>query len=85
MKTKFISKPVEIIAIQYTGENLDELNEFTNDDILNDAGAFKTLVTNNGNERFFPGDWICKQGSDEPFVTYERDMKRKYVKDGGDS
>jgi hypothetical protein len=54
---KFRKKPVEIEAVQYTGENLNEILQF--------VGRLKTgpgcrIETLEGTMEASPGDWIIK-------------------------
>lgn len=75
MVQKFRKKPVEIEAIQYTGENLKEVIEFTGKHpnwdkwfssweeyethVKNDRNVFK-ILTLEGAMEAIPGDWIIR-------------------------
>ena len=75
MMAKFRKKPVEIEAIRWTGDNLDEVINFTgkhpNFDnwfatfadyaakVAEDGGVFK-IFTLEGTMRAAPGDWIIR-------------------------
>lgn len=83
---KFRKKPVEIEAIQWTGDNLKEVMEFTSlmwiggfprfDDckerVRRSGGAFK-VITNHGATHARPGDWIIK-GRDGEFYPCKPDL-----------
>lgn len=59
--SKFRKKPVVIEAVQFTGENKDEIVEFTGDlvGIENEDGTLG-IITLEGSLRASPGDWIIK-------------------------
>ena len=53
---KFRKKPVEVAAIQYTGNNRDALEAFVKPNIY----AFGWIYTPEGQINFRAGDWIIK-------------------------
>jgi hypothetical protein len=52
-------KPVVVEAVQFTGQNFEEIGEFTKElaKKIADVGAIETLE---GVMTFHPGDWIIK-------------------------
>jgi len=58
------SKPIEMEAIRYTGDNYPEIKEFVgSDDIFRWDGTV-TVTTNNGRVELKLGHFICKGKSD---------------------
>lgn len=58
------TKPKEVEAIQYTGDNFKEVNDFVCGALVNGIPALRyigvILVTENYNEAVDPGYWIVK-------------------------
>lgn len=76
MVKTFIKKPLEVQAVQWTGDNYDEICNF--------IGYYPTLIYGNfgpfldiglyGNENYvFTGDWIIRGANDE-FYLCEPDI-----------
>lgn len=69
MIKKFIKKPVEILAIQWTGDNKADIDNFTNENFEIDFDEL-LIPTKEGVMRAIVGDWVIK----EPFPTGDRDF-----------
>jgi len=66
--------PVEIKAVQYTGENADEILKFMFPDIEPDAEAsLETIQTLEGDMKVSKGDWII-QGVKGEFYPCKPDI-----------
>jgi len=70
---KFRKKPIEVEAIQYTGENKNEIKEFVGDYILLDWRKNISLHTLEGDMKISIGDWIIK-GIKGEFYPCKRDI-----------
>lgn len=58
---KFRKKPVVIEAIQYKGDNKQEIMDFVGEDCRTNTGYdFLTIVTLEGNHKAEINDWIIK-------------------------
>ena len=58
---KYITKPREVEAIRYTGDNYKEVHTFTGNRIYKDkCGNELTLVTEEWNQVIRAGDWIVR-------------------------
>ena len=81
---KYTTRPVQVEAIRYTGENYDEIHEFTNGSVTRASIIFPslTLIGDEWNQRVEVGDWIVKYGdydyesfSDKEFrATFEEEQ-----------
>jgi hypothetical protein len=73
MKLKATKKPISVYAVQWTGDNLDEIKEFDKD-----AFFFKQLVipTLEGNHLAIIGDYIIKGIAGE-FYPCKKDIFEK--------
>lgn len=62
MPKKFVKKPVQIEAVQFTGNNFDELQDFFGEDILGVMIYFKPIRirTLEGEHIASVGDWIIR-------------------------
>ena len=84
MVKAYVSKPVEIRAIQYTGDNFDEIKRFTNlicdllgplkpynpPDIYIDFGGYYAVAEYR--------DYVCKDRSGKVFIEHENKFKDNY-------
>ena len=84
MVKTYVSKPVEIQAIQYTGGNFDEIKRFTNlicdllgslkpynpPDIYIDFGGYYAIAE--------CSDYICKDNVGKVFIEHENRFKDNY-------
>lgn len=71
---KFVSIPVQVEAVQYTGLNFAELRTFTNDSIIIECGLLPnqidvSILTKEGEMTVNIGDYVVR----EPFPTGDRD------------
>ena len=59
---KYTTKPVQVEAIRYTGDNYDTIREFTNGSVTSASILFPslTLIGEEWNQRVEIGDWIVK-------------------------
>jgi len=57
---KFRKKPIEVEAIQYTGENKNEIKEFVGDCYMGDWRGDISIHTLEGNMKISIGDFIIK-------------------------
>lgn len=57
---KFQKKPVVIDAVHYTGENEEEVLEFTDSGADLDANSQLIIHTLEGNLHVSPGDWVIR-------------------------
>jgi hypothetical protein len=62
MAKKFVKKPLKIEAVQYDGNNFDELQDFCGEDILGAMVYFKPIRirTLEGEHIASVGDWIIR-------------------------
>ena len=72
---KYRKKPVVIEAIQYNGENIDEIYEFTGD-VLEETVTEIGIRTLEGFMKMTPGDWIIK-GVNGEFYPCKPDIFEK--------
>jgi len=62
----YLKKPVVIEAVQFTGDNIGEIEKFSGARcVLGDSGTWFAIVTLEGTMRADPGDWIIKGVSGE--------------------
>ena len=77
---KFRKKPVVIEAIQWKGDNRQELEDFGGRDIISNPDGTLTIATPEGNHTANKGDWIIRGIIGEVYpckpdifeATYER-------------
>lgn len=71
---KYVKKPIPIRAIQYTGNNREEIIEFTGGQaICKDVNGMKELVihTLEGDMIAFPGSFVALGPRNEPYPIKE--------------
>lgn len=81
----YVKKPIPIFALQYTGDNREEILEFTNGQaIFKDVAGMKELVihTLEGDMIAVPGSYIAC-GSKASFILFvvtflKKHMRRQY-------
>ncbi len=68
MSQRFRKKPVEIEAVQWTGENRDEIKAFIDEAAFGFAFGELSIHTLEGSMKASPGDWIIRgvQGEHYP-------------------
>ena len=84
---KFISKPVTVEALQYTGENIKEILAFANPHVYYAESIKKLRVrTRSGEVTVQPTDWVIVN-SLEAYPVRHDVMQAKYVevKDDGNT
>lgn len=58
---RYRTKPREVEAMRYTGDNYKDILAFTGNRIYKDkCGGGLTLVTEEWNQEVRPGDWLVK-------------------------
>lgn len=80
---KYITKPIEIEAVQYLG-NIEEIEDFINNKVFRypniEDGHFIGIPTFMGTIKVELGDYIIKNGSDD-YYPYKPDIfKSLYTK-----
>lgn len=74
---KFRKKPVVIEAIQFTGQNKDEIVTFTGDVLgVDSPDGDLMIITLEGSMRASPGDWVI-QGVNGEFYPCKPDIFEK--------
>ena len=75
---KYTIRPQQVEAVRYTGDNYDDIREFTNGSVTRASIIFPslTLIGDEWNQRVEVGDWIvkcsdheCEAFSDKEFRT----------------
>jgi len=82
---KYRKKPIIIEAIQWNGNNWEELEEFGNErDIISNPDGTLTIATLEGNHIANKGDWIIKGIMGEVYLCKPDIFKKTYeeVKNG---
>ena len=77
MTSEYRKKPVEIEAIQYTGDNKQEILEYCNTTTLSIFQDLK-IYTLEGEEIVRPGDYIIKGVKGEFYPCHEGTFIRTY-------
>ena len=77
---KYTTKPEQVEAIRYTGENYDDIYEFTNGSITRVTIIFPslTLIGDEWNQRVEVGDWIVKYGDYECISFSDKEFREKF-------
>ena len=66
MIKKYVKKPIEIEAVQWTGDNTEEIEEFTNWRACQNIYKISMIIaTPKGEMRVLPGDYIIKDANGE--------------------
>ena len=81
---KYTTRPQQVEAIRYTGDNYEDAREFTNGSLTRATIMFPslTLIGDEWNQRVEVGDWIvkysdyeCEAFSDKEFrATFEEEQ-----------
>lgn len=76
----YVKKPVEVHAIQYTGENLEEIWEvFGSSNVVGPAREGQPFIyTLEGRMHFNPTDWIIKGTMGELYPVKDRIFRNIY-------
>lgn len=80
--TKYIKKPVQINAVQWTGDNLAELAKFTHGDfyqeVVDQGTSFATVKTLEGVHIAMDNDFIIKGVNGEHYPCKPDIFKKTY-------
>lgn len=90
----YVSIPREVEAMQYTGGNINEVQDFGHPHVLlgpnvfeADAGTVRTLwvITPSGSVQAYPGAWLLRRDRDDVWPVHDEIFRRTYRrKDGSD-
>ena len=77
---KYVTKPQQVEAIRYTGENYDEIYTLTDGSM---TGASKvtsrfTLIGDAYNQPVFVGNWVVKYDTLECVAFSDKEFKEKF-------
>lgn len=75
----FVAKPVQVEAIEWTGNNIHEIRDFTNN-LGHMSGDFLVIETTEGTSRASIGDWIVRGTQGEFYPVKPRVMEAKYTR-----
>ena len=77
---KYTTRPQQVEAIRYTGDNYDEIREFTNGSVTRASIIFPslTLIGEEWNQRVEIGDWIVKYDTLECIAFRDKEFKEKF-------
>ena len=77
---KYVTKPQQVEAIRYTGDNYDELYDLTDGSITKATIMFPTLtfIGDEWNQRIDIGDWIVKYDTDECVAFSDKGFREKF-------
>jgi hypothetical protein len=76
---EFVAKPVTVRAIQWTGENLDEILRFCNNLAFMENGILY-VETTEGTSRARVGYWIVQGTMGEFYPVRDIVMQEKYIR-----
>lgn len=71
---RFRKKPIEIEAVQWTGENVDEVREFLGFMDRDGANAIRITTTHGDTAFVRPGDWIIPDSKPKTFYPVKPDV-----------
>ena len=76
----YVTKPQQVEAIRYTGDNYDELYDLTDGSITKATIMLPTLtfIGDEWNQRVDIGDWIAKYDTDECVAFSDKGFKEKF-------
>lgn len=83
MVKKYIKKPIEVEALQWTGENLSEVEKFTNGQIRHEHGGVIYVKTLEGDMYAYAGAYIIK-GVNGEFYPCKGDIFEKTYSEVGE-
>ena len=77
---KYTTRPQQVEAIRYTGDNYDELYDLTDGSITKATIMFPTLtfIGDEWNQRVDIGDWIVKYDTFECVAFRDKEFKEKF-------
>ena len=76
----YVTKPQQVEAIRYTGENYDEIYTLT-DGSMTRAGKLIpmfTLIGDEWNQAVWVGDWVVKYDTSECVAFSDNEFKEKF-------
>ena len=75
----YVTKPQQVEAIRYTGDNYYELHDLTGGSITKATIMFPTLTfLGERNQRVDIGDWIVKYDTDECVAFSDKGFREKF-------
>ena len=77
---KYTTRPVQVEAIRYTGDNYDEMYDLTNGSVVRASRVISwfTLIGDAYNQPVFVGDWIVKYDTFECVAFSDDEFKEKF-------
>ena len=77
---KYTTRPQQVEAIRYTGDNYDEIREFTNGSVTRASIIFPslTLIGEEWNQRVEVGDWIVKYSDYECEAFSDKEFRATF-------
>lgn len=75
--TSFVAKPVRVVGIEWTGENLEEIKRFCNMAFLENGHLY--IETTEGTSRARVSDWIVQGTMGEFYPVKSEVMEAKYI------
>ena len=76
----YVTKPQQVEAIRYTGDNYNELHDLTDGSITKATIMFPTLtfIGDEWNQMVDIGDWIVKYDTDECVAFSDKGFREKF-------
>ena len=76
----YVTKPQQVEAIRYTGDNYDEIYDLTNWSVVKASKAISrfTLIGDEYNQTVDVGDWIVKYDTFECVAFSDKEFKEKF-------
>lgn len=77
---KYLTKPQQVEAIQYTGENYTEIYTLTDGSITRACKGIQrfTLIGDEWNQTVDVGDWVVKYDTNECVAFSDKEFKEKF-------
>ena len=77
---KYVTKPQQVEAIRYTGDNYDEMYTLTDGSMTKECKVIPgfTLIGDEWNQRVFVGNWIVKYDTSECVAFSDGEFKEKF-------
>ena len=77
---KYTTRPVQVEAIRYTGDNYDEMYTLTDGSMTKECKVIPgfTLIGDEWNQRVFVGNWIVKYDTSECVAFSDGEFKEKF-------
>ena len=76
----YTTRPVQVEAIRYTGDNYDEMYTLTDGSMTKECKVIPgfTLIGDEWNQRVFVGNWIVKYDTSECVAFSDGEFKEKF-------